>query len=109
MNVRIAPWGSPEPARVHLGSVECPVVVIHRELDPIIPWNSSLAKEVVEGPRRELILVPTMGHAFDPVSLDWICGATVRLVRDSVAADTTAGSPESEACRVPTRETANAD
>jgi uncharacterized protein len=92
MNVRIAPWGSPEPAYAHLGSVQCPVVVIHGEHDPIIPWNSSLAKEVVEGPRRELILVPTMGHAFDPVSLAWICGATVRLVRNSITADTEARS-----------------
>jgi alpha-beta hydrolase superfamily lysophospholipase len=109
MNVRIAPWGSPEPAYVHLGSVQCPVVVIHGEQDPIIPWNSSLAKEVVEGPRRELIVVPTMGHAFDPVSLGWICGATVRLVRESVAADTEASSSESETDQAPIRERANAD
>ncbi len=66
MNVRIAPWGSPEPAYVHLGSVQCPVVVIHGEQDPIIPWNSSLAKEVVEGPRRELIRRPNDGARFRP-------------------------------------------
>ncbi len=109
MNVRIAPWGSPEPAHVHLGSVQCPVVVIHGEQDPIIPWNASLAKEVVEGPRRELILVPSMGHAFDPVSLGWICGATVRLVGDSVAADGEARFSASETDQVPIRERANAD
>ena len=96
MNVRIAPWGSPDPAHVHLGTVQCPVVVIHGEQDPIIPWDSSLAKEVVGGSRRQLILVPTMGHAFDPVSVDWICRATARLVRDSVEAEAKAGYSESE-------------
>jgi alpha-beta hydrolase superfamily lysophospholipase len=34
MNVRIAPWASPEPARSHLGSVPCPVIVIHGRQDP---------------------------------------------------------------------------
>jgi uncharacterized protein len=83
MNVRIAPWTSPEPAHVHLGAVHCPVIVIHGRQDPIIPWRSSLAKEVVEGPQRELILVPRMGHAFDPMGIDWICSATSRLLDKS--------------------------
>jgi pimeloyl-ACP methyl ester carboxylesterase len=80
INVRIAPWSSPDPAHVHLGAVQCRVIVIHGRQDPIIPWNSSLAKKVVEGPQRELVVVPEMGHAFDPVSTDWICTATSRLL-----------------------------
>ncbi len=85
MNVRIAPWDAPEPAHVHLDTVRCPVTVIHGAQDPIIPWGSSLAREVVEGPRRELVVVPEMGHAFDPVSISWISGATSRLLEASAA------------------------
>ena len=105
MNVRIAPWTSPVPAYVHLNSVRCPVVVIHGGQDPIIPWKSSLARDVVEGPQREVVLIPTMGHAFDPVSLGRICGATSRLVQESTHADRNPGSPESEpeTARVPVR------
>jgi pimeloyl-ACP methyl ester carboxylesterase len=83
LNVRIAPWASPDPAHVHLAAVRSPVVVIHGGQDPIIPWRSSLAREVAEGPQRELILVPDMGHAFDPASIDSICRATARLLEES--------------------------
>jgi pimeloyl-ACP methyl ester carboxylesterase len=84
MNVRIASWSSPDSARAHLRAVRCPVVVIHGERDPIIPRRSSLARGFVEGPRREIILVPTMGHAFDPVSTSQICEATSRLASHDV-------------------------
>ena len=80
MNVRIARWAAPDSARTHLGAVRCPVVVVHGGQDPIIPHRSSLADGFVGGPRRELILVPTMGHAFDPVGIGWICEATARLL-----------------------------
>jgi pimeloyl-ACP methyl ester carboxylesterase len=82
MNVRIAPWSSPDSAQAHLPGVRCPVVVIHGERDPIIPRRSSLANGFVEGPLRELILVPTMGHALDAVSTDRICGAASRLLAE---------------------------
>jgi pimeloyl-ACP methyl ester carboxylesterase len=88
MNVRIAPWASPDPAPLHLPGVHCPVVVIHGDQDPIIPRRSSLADRVVEDAGRELVVVPTMGHAFDPVSISWIREATTRLVaRSSHAVD----------------------
>jgi pimeloyl-ACP methyl ester carboxylesterase len=85
MNVRIAPWASPDSARSHLRAVRCPVVVVHGGQDPIIPRRSSLAAGFVEGPRRELVLVPTMGHAFDPVGISWICDATARLLTPTEA------------------------
>jgi pimeloyl-ACP methyl ester carboxylesterase len=88
MNVRIAPWASPDAAPLHLSAVPCPVVVIHGDRDPIIPRRSSLAGRFVEGARRELVLVPTMGHAFDPVSVPWIREAIARLLaREGVARD----------------------
>jgi len=80
MNVRIAPWASPDPARAHLRAVPSPVVVIHGGQDAIIPRRSSLADRFEEGPRRELVLVPAMGHAFDPVGFRWIREATTRLL-----------------------------
>ncbi len=44
----------------------------------------------VEGPKRELVLVPDMGHAFDPISIGWICRATSRLLpRNASEADGT--------------------
>ncbi len=88
MRVRIGPWVSPATARSHLPQVRCPVVVIHGEQDPIIPRRSSLAHRLVEDARRELVLVPTMGHAFEPISVSWIREAVTRLVdRDTRSQD----------------------
>jgi alpha-beta hydrolase superfamily lysophospholipase len=83
IGVRIAPWASPDPATAHLDAVRCPVIVIHGRDDPIIPWRSSLARKVIGGPQREVILVPGMGHAFDPAGISWIRDATARLVEAS--------------------------
>ena len=90
MNVRIAPWASPDSAHAHLKAVRCPVVVVHGGQDPIIPHRSSLAAGFVEGPRRELVIVPTMGHAFDPGAIGWICDATTRLLTPTEAVSRTA-------------------
>jgi pimeloyl-ACP methyl ester carboxylesterase len=81
MNVRIGRWAAPPSARTRLAAVECPVVVVHGTVDPIIPRTFSLAEGLKEGPLRELVLVPGMGHAFDPIGLAPICGAISRLVR----------------------------
>jgi pimeloyl-ACP methyl ester carboxylesterase len=81
MNVRIGPWAAPESARSLLQAVGCPVVVVHGSADPIIPRRFSLADGLTEGPLRELVVVPRMGHAFDPIGLGPICDATTRLIR----------------------------
>jgi pimeloyl-ACP methyl ester carboxylesterase len=80
MNVRIGPWAAPESARNLLQAVRCPVVVMHGSADPIIPSNFSLAHGLREGPLRELVVVPGMGHAFDPIGLTPILDATSRLI-----------------------------
>ena len=80
MNVRIGPWAAPEPARSLLRAVRCPVVVMHGTADPIIPRGFSLADGLNEGPLRELVGVPGMGHAFDPLGLIPICDAASRLI-----------------------------
>jgi alpha-beta hydrolase superfamily lysophospholipase len=81
MNVRIGPWSAPQSARNLLPAVGCPVVVVHGSADPIIPRRFSLANGLTEGPLRELVVVPGMGHAFDPIGLTPICEATNRLIR----------------------------
>lgn len=83
MKTRIGPWMAPQTAGAHLATIECPVVVMHGGSDPIIPASVSLAKGLVEGPLRQLVLVPTMGHAFDPMSLPSIRNAVGRLVERS--------------------------
>ena len=80
MNVRIGPWAAPESARNLLQAVRCPVVVVHGSADPIIPRGFRLADGLSEGPLRELVVVPGMGHAFDPIGLTSICDATSRLI-----------------------------
>ena len=80
MNVRIGPWVAPESAKSLLAGVACPVVVVHGSADPIIPRRFSLADGLQEGSLRELVVVPGMGHAFDPVGLAPVCDAIGRLV-----------------------------
>ncbi len=80
MNVRIGPWTAPEPARSLLKAVNCPVIVVHGSADPIIPRRFSLADGLNEGPLRELVEVPGMGHAFDPIGLTAIIDAARRLI-----------------------------
>ncbi len=75
MNVRIAPWTSPESPRSLVGRVNAPLVVIHGRRDTIIPHGVGLARAIGDGPRRSVVLVPSMGHAFDPVGHGQICEA----------------------------------
>ncbi len=67
MNVRVSPWKSPVPASQLVAQVNCPVVAVHGRKDPIIPHRSGLARVVAHEPNRKVVLVPGMGHAFDPV------------------------------------------
>ncbi len=103
MGVRIARWSSPGSARAHLPAVRSPVVVIHGGRDRIIPARSSLAHRFVEGPRRELVLVPAMGHAFDPSALSWICRAVDRLLAPDAGVPAGGGAPGDAPGRRPRR------
>ncbi len=79
MGVRIGPWMSPESARTLVKRVDCPVIVVHGRKDPIIPVRSGLANVVARDPERSVVLVPSMGHAFDPVGYSSICEAVTTL------------------------------
>jgi alpha-beta hydrolase superfamily lysophospholipase len=65
-NARIGPWTAPDPPRVLIDRVACPLAVVHGRRDPIIPARMGLGRVVRAGPARSVALVPAMGHAFDP-------------------------------------------
>ena len=67
LDVRVSPWTDPMPASLLIARVTCPVVAIHGRRDPIIPYRSGLAGVIDPRPNRSVVLVPGMGHAFDPL------------------------------------------
>jgi len=75
MNVRIAPWTSPESPRSLVERVSVPLAVVHGRRDAIIPPGAGLARVIRDGPGRSVALVQSMGHAFDPVGHRQICDA----------------------------------
>jgi len=75
MNVRIAPWTSPESPRSLAERVSVPLAVVHGRRDAIIPAGAGLARVIGVGPGRSVALVQSMGHAFDPVGHRQICDA----------------------------------
>jgi fermentation-respiration switch protein FrsA (DUF1100 family) len=70
-------WTAAEPPRVLAGRVTSPLVILHGQQDRLIPPRHALelyGDGGGEGVRR-LVLVPGMGHAFDPAGHDAICDA----------------------------------
>ena len=75
MNVRIAPWTSPESPRSLVERISVPLAVVHGRRDAVIPAGAGLARVIGVGPGRSVALVQSMGHAFDPVGHKQICDA----------------------------------
>jgi pimeloyl-ACP methyl ester carboxylesterase len=75
MNVRIAPWTSPESPRSLVERVSVPLAVVHGRRDAIIPAGAGLARVIGVAPGRSVALVQSMGHAFDPIGHKQICDA----------------------------------
>ena len=96
MNVRIAPWTSPESPRSLVERVAFPLVVVHGRRDAIIPHGAGLAKVIRNGPRRSVVLVQSMGHAFDPVGHRHICDSvTWALEQDEALGTAPSVAPDS--------------
>jgi alpha-beta hydrolase superfamily lysophospholipase len=77
-HVRIHPvWNPTEPprsvARRVAGAV--PLAIVHGRRDRLIPFHFSLGVTVAELPNAHAVVVPGMGHAFDPVGHAAICDA----------------------------------
>jgi pimeloyl-ACP methyl ester carboxylesterase len=77
-HVRIYPeWNPAEPPRSVAKRVvtTVPLAIVHGRNDRLIPFNFSLGVSVTEMPDAHAVVVPGMGHAFDPVGHTAICDA----------------------------------
>jgi pimeloyl-ACP methyl ester carboxylesterase len=84
-HVRINPvWNPSEPPRSVAKRVvnAVPLAIVHGRRDRLIPFNFSLGVSASEIPDAHAVVVPGMGHAFDPVghgaicdALDWVLNA----------------------------------
>lgn len=80
LRVRIHPvWSAAEPPRSLVTRVTSPLAIIHGYRDRMIPPRAALELHLEGEPYRRLVLVPDMGHAFDPAghaaigeAIDWI-------------------------------------
>jgi pimeloyl-ACP methyl ester carboxylesterase len=82
LRVRIHPvWSAAEPPRALVARVTSPLAIIHGYQDRMIPHRAALELHLEGELSRRLVLVPDMGHAFDPVghaaigeAIEWILG-----------------------------------
>jgi alpha-beta hydrolase superfamily lysophospholipase len=77
-HVRIHPvWNPTEPPRSVVRRVvsAVPLAIVHGRRDRLIPFHFSLSVTVTELPDAHAVVVPGMGHAFDPVGHVAICDA----------------------------------
>ena len=52
-----------------------PLAIVHGRRDRLIPFNFSLTVSLAELSDAHSVVVPGMGHAFDPVGHEAICEA----------------------------------
>jgi uncharacterized protein len=77
-HVRIYPeWNPSEPPRSVAKRVasSVPLAIVHGRNDHLIPFGFSLGVSNTEVPDAHAVVVPGMGHAFDPVGYGSICFA----------------------------------
>jgi pimeloyl-ACP methyl ester carboxylesterase len=77
-HVRINPvWNPTEPPRSVAKRVvsAVPLAIVHGRRDRLIPFNFSLGVSAREMPDAHAVVVPGMGHAFDPAGHGAICDA----------------------------------
>jgi pimeloyl-ACP methyl ester carboxylesterase len=77
-HVRIYPeWNPTEPPRSVAKRVAStvPLAIVHGRNDRLIPFHFSLGVSSTEMPGAHAVVVPGMGHAFDPVGYESICDA----------------------------------
>jgi fermentation-respiration switch protein FrsA (DUF1100 family) len=77
-HVRIYPeWNPSEPPRSVARRVasSVPLAIVHGRNDHLIPFRFSLGVSTTEVPDAHAVVVPGMGHAFDPVGYGPICDA----------------------------------
>jgi alpha-beta hydrolase superfamily lysophospholipase len=88
LRVRIHPvWSAPEPPSALVSRVTLPLVVVHGYRDRMIPHRAALDPgRTIESSAR-LVLVPGMGHAFDPIGHAAICDGVEWVLANRVDPD----------------------
>jgi alpha-beta hydrolase superfamily lysophospholipase len=84
-HVRIHPeWNPSEPPRLVARKVASavPLAIVHGRNDHLIPFRFALGVSRAEVPDAHAVIVPGMGHAFDPVGYDSICDALDWVLSD---------------------------
>ena len=88
LRVRVDPvWSAPEPPSALVRRVTVPLVVVHGHRDRMIPLRAALdPRRKIESSVR-LVLVPGMGHAFDPIGHSAICDGVEWVLANGTAPD----------------------
>jgi pimeloyl-ACP methyl ester carboxylesterase len=91
-HVRIYPeWNPTEPPRSVAKKVAStvPLAIVHGRNDHLIPCHLSLGVSNTEMPDAHAVVVPGMGHAFDPVGYQSICDALDWALNDAAGREVT--------------------
>ncbi len=76
----IAAMGASGDRSEHLEKVTCPTLVVHGQLDPLIPVSGGLATAAAV-PGADLLVLAEMGHDFPAVYWDQIADAIIGIAR----------------------------
>jgi pimeloyl-ACP methyl ester carboxylesterase len=91
-HVRIYPeWNPTEPPRSVAKRVAStvPLGIVHGRNDHLIPFHFSLGVSGEDLPDAHAVVVPGMGHAFDPVGYQSICDALDWALNDAAPPEVT--------------------
>lgn len=72
--------------RAELARLTMPVVVVHGEVDPLIPVSNAREQAAVI-PNAELVVIPGMGHEMPPAAAPLLAGAIAKAVVRGEAAE----------------------
>ena len=75
-------WNAPEPPQSLARRVTSRLAVVHGRRDRLIPLRSSLSLTMTDDPTRHVVVVPGMGHAFDPAGHYAVCEALTWVFDD---------------------------
>jgi uncharacterized protein len=84
-------WNPTEPPRSVAKRVvsTVPLAIVHGRNDHLIPFHFSLGVSSTEMPEAHSVIVPGMGHAFDPVGYQSICEALDWTLNDAGSREVT--------------------
>jgi pimeloyl-ACP methyl ester carboxylesterase len=91
LNVRLVPrWSRPEPPVALASRLRMPLVVVHGASDRFIPAAEARVLARAAGGPCRLVVVPRMGHAFDPLAVPAVADAVTWVLAEADRAAVTA-------------------